>query len=253
MTNPQDRVGLWPQFTIRTALVATAFAALILGWVSSMQRAERSQRALMLRAMRAEGQLLMDRSRARFQEFDGARYTTLPPRTLERVKLEGMNLRDITIAGGATAFYRASFNDSDLENATLSGGGSSFQRAQFNNARLIDARLTGGGSSFQLASFDNADLSGAVLTGSFGSFQGASFAAAKFQGTQFQGSEVAFHAVNIDGAQFQGADLTALKRGDLESCYFQTPPTYDAQTRFPEGFDPLLNSWKRSPGGNSSD
>jgi hypothetical protein len=51
--------------------------------------------------------------------------------------------------------------------------------------------------------------------------------------------------VNFSGARFEGADLSALDSGDLASCYFKEPPTYDHQTTFPAGFDPVKNLWRR--------
>jgi uncharacterized protein YjbI with pentapeptide repeats len=230
--------GRRPQFTIRAVLVAIAFLALVLGWYSAVQRAEVTIRRLSMRAMHAEAELRARKLNDRFQDREAQRNK----RVLSRANLEGVNLRNTSIAVGASAFQRACFNHSDLESASLTGGASSFQYAQFDNANLVNATLTGGGASFSLASFDNANLSGAVLTGQF---QGASFAGAKLIGTQFRGSELSFQAVNIDGAQFEGADLSAIRRYDLESCFFQTPPTYDEKTRFPEGFDPVVQLWTR--------
>ena len=54
-----------------------------------------------------------------------------------------------------------------------------------------------------------------------------------------------FQEANIDGTQFQGTDLSMLDHYSLESCYFNTPTNYDQTTRFPEGFDPASQRWKR--------
>jgi hypothetical protein len=32
----------------------------------------------------------------------------------------------------------------------------------------------------------------------------------------------------------------------VPSCYFDTPPTYNANTKFPNGFDPVGNGWKKA-------
>jgi uncharacterized protein YjbI with pentapeptide repeats len=122
----------------------------------------------------------------------------------------------------------------------LTGGGASFQGASFNNAILRNAKLAGGGSSFQLATFENADLSGAVLSGSL---QGVSLRKAKCVGTTINGS---FQGANIGAAQFQNADLSAVRSEDLGSCYFDAPPTYDANTKFPDRFDPVTHGWKKT-------
>ena len=54
-----------------------------------------------------------------------------------------------------------------------------------------------------------------------------------------------FQVVNISGARLEAADLSAIAHDDLASCYFKEPPTYDARTRFPPGFDPVDHSWRR--------
>jgi uncharacterized protein YjbI with pentapeptide repeats len=152
-----------------------------------------------------------------------------------------MRLQCAVIHAGTSAFQRTVFDNSDLSNASLSGGGASFQGASFNHAVLRNAKLAGGSSSFQLATFESADLSGAVLTGNL---QGISLRNAKCVDTTIQGS---FQGANIDAAQFQDADLSAVESVNLASCYFDAPPTYDANTKFPEGFDPIANGWKKTP------
>ena len=83
---------------------------------------------------------------------------------------------------------------------------------------------------------------GATLIGGSASFQGASFEDATLIGAKLSGN---FQEVNISGARFEAADLSAIARDDLASCYFKEPPTYDAGTKFPPGFDPVERLWRR--------
>jgi hypothetical protein len=54
-----------------------------------------------------------------------------------------------------------------------------------------------------------------------------------------------FQGVNISGARLEAADLSAIARDELARCYFEEPPTYNARTKFPPGFDPVERSWRR--------
>jgi uncharacterized protein YjbI with pentapeptide repeats len=130
-----------------------------------------------------------------------------------------------------------------LEKATLQGGVSSFQFACFDDANLSQASLTGGGASFQGSTFVKANLTGATLAGGPSSFQNASFEDAILVGATLVGS---FQVANISGAKFQGADISAINCDDLASCYFDTPPSYNAETKFPTGFDPMEQLWQRT-------
>jgi uncharacterized protein YjbI with pentapeptide repeats len=84
----------------------------------------------------------------------------------------------------------------------------------------MGATIVGGGASFQKATFEGAILIDATLSGNF-------------------------QLVNISGARLEGADLSAIARDNLASCYFKDPPTYDARTKFPPGFDPAERAWRR--------
>ena len=158
---------------------------------------------------------------------------------------EGENLRGATL--NRDSFRLASFKDSDLHGAKLVGGVSSFQGARFDNARLSNCTLTGGASSFQGASFVNSDLSSSVLTGNF---QCASFEHATLRGAHIVAlTAVDFQGVKLDGAAFQQADLSTIAAGALKSCYFTgAPPSYDRETKFPQGFNPTMYGWVRVEG-----
>ena len=58
------------------------------------------------------------------------------------------------------------------------------------------------------------------------------------------GGRTAFVAVDIDNAKFEGANLTAIHAENLRSSYFASPPTYNSQTQFPAGFDPVNAGWR---------
>jgi uncharacterized protein YjbI with pentapeptide repeats len=213
--------------------------AVLLGWVASEQRADRERR-------RQEQHL-----RYAYEELGRARDALQDQQRVQRpdrarsfwdADLEGSNLAGMTIASDSNAFQRASFRKCRLEGATLEGGGSSFQLARFDAAKLERANLKGGGASFQASSFVGADLTGATLTGGPVSFQGASFEDAILIGAKLSGN---FQGVNISGARFEAADLSAITRDNLSSCYFKAPPSYDARTKFPPGFDPIERSWRR--------
>ena len=84
------------------------------------------------------------------------------------------------------------------------------------DTNLAQARLTGGDASFQGSTFVRAELTGATLAGGPSSFQNASFEDAIMVGAKLVGS---FQATNISGANLQGADISAIDRADLASCY----------------------------------
>lgn len=261
------------RFTLRGLLFGMLLAALGLGSLVSRWRAQDRLESVHRRLLVAQQQVRMAQSRA---EVQLPAPTDNPPRRkgpFSGVRLDGASLRGVTITVDETiarksAFGRTSFVGCDLEGASLTGdgawfqgaqfdnanltgarlagGGASFQAARFDNANLTGSQLTGAGSSFQLASFNNADLTGATLTGGGGAFQGASFRGANFSGASVVcPNPGAFQSANIDGTHFPGADLSAVDSQALESCYFDTPPAYDASTKFPAGFEP--NGWKRAP------
>ena len=230
------------RFSLRTALVCTALIALTLGWYRTVKEARTRNARLERELTNAVAQIHLAESRAAFQGGDRSNVKpTAKGGVLSGATLEGVNLRGIVIDGGSSAFQRTVFGHSDLSNVSLSGGAASFQAASFNHAILKNARLTGGGSSFQLATFEDADLSGAELTGNL---QGISLKHAVCVGTTIVGS---FQGARIDAVQFQMADLTGINNRNLASCYFEDPPTYDAETTFPEGFDPAANGWSEVP------
>jgi type II secretory pathway pseudopilin PulG len=228
-----------PRFSIRELVFLIILVALALGWATSQQRADRERRQQEQRLRYAEEELRRARDELQDQQR-GQRPDRL--RSFWEADLEGSNLAGMTIASNGNAFQRASFRKCRLEGATLAGGDSSFQLARFDAAKLARARLTGGGSSFQMSSFVGADLTGATLMGGGASFQNASFEDAILIGATLSGN---FQAVNISGAKLEAADLSAIARDDLASCYFKDPPTYDARTKFPPGFDPVEHSWRR--------
>jgi hypothetical protein len=228
-----------PRVSIRGLFFLILLVALLFGWHSSRQRAERERRQQEQRLRYAEEELRRARDELRDQQR-GPRPDRA--RSFWEADLEGSNLAGMTIASGSNAFQRASFRECILEGATLVGGDASFQLARFDAAKLARAQLKGGGSSFQASSFLGADLTGATLVGGGSSFQGASFEEATLIGAKLSGN---FQVVNISGARLEAADLSAIARDDLGSCYFKDPPTYDARTMFPPGFDPVERSWRR--------
>ena len=227
-----------PRFTIRAVLVVTLMIGLLLGWRASVRRARLQLAQQATRLQYAE--LELERTREELEDHDRARSDR--PRALWEVQLDGAHLRGVTIASPSNAFQRASFKKCDLENATLQGGDAAFQYVRFDNANLVNAKLTGGGASFQLATFVDADLTGASLTGGGASFQGSSFENATLVQARLIGS---FQLVNISETRFEGADLSALDGHSLASCYFKEAPTYDAQTQFPDTFDPEAQLWRQ--------
>lgn len=231
---------LAPRLKLRTALALVGGVALAAGWYASMERL-RSRDAWLRQQLfnaRSEVQAAAWRAESRADEsLNGAEQESARP----RVRFGGAKLPGVVIKAGDSAFQRAVFDNVDLSNGSLTAGVSSFQLASFNNAVLTGARLIGGGGSFQLASFENADLRNAVLKGNL---QGVSLKNAKCIGATISGS---FQCANIDGAQFQKADLSAVERNDLASCYFDARPAFDRATKFPDGFDPVDQGWELVP------
>ena len=232
------------RFSIRSLLAFTLIVAIGFLCVQSALDAQKwKQRHLQLseRLMAAENQLSFRSGRnGRKLPDPGNRSRGF----LSGAQLDGSDFRGVVIRLGASAFQRTSLNDANLQNAVITAGGASFQFAQFDGANLQGAKLTGGGASFQLASFVAADLSQATLTGSGSSFQLASFRNANLTGATITGPNISFQAVDLDSAKFEHADLSAIAAADLAACYFSTPPTYNANTRFPTGFDPVAVGWK---------
>jgi uncharacterized protein YjbI with pentapeptide repeats len=209
-----------------------------LGWRASIRDAKEQLARQTIQLRYAEQEL--ERARDDVKDRDRPRQPT--PRNFWEAELDGAWLRDMTISSPTNAFQRASLKNCDLQNATLEAGGAGFQFARFDGSNLANAKLKGDAASFQLATFVGCDLTGAVLEGGGSSFQASSFENATLIGARLVGS---FQLANISGARFEGADLSAIDSNSLESCYFKDPPTYDGQTRFPPGFDPAANLWRR--------
>jgi uncharacterized protein YjbI with pentapeptide repeats len=228
-----------PRFSTRGLFFLILLVAVLLGWASSQRRAERERRLQEQRLRYAEEELRRARDELRDQQR-GPRPDRA--RSFWEADLERSNLAGMTIASNSNAFQRASFRECRLEGATLQGGGASFQYARFDAAKLARAHLKGGGASFQASSFVGADLTGATLIGGDSSFQLASFEGATLIGATLSGN---FQVVNLSGARLEAADLSAIACDDLASCYFKEPPTYDARTKFPAGFDPVERLWRR--------
>jgi uncharacterized protein YjbI with pentapeptide repeats len=220
-------------------LFFTLLVAMVLGWHSSVRDARRQLARQTIQLRYAEQEL----RRARDDLKDQGRAKQPNSRAFREADLDGAHLPEVTISSPTNAFQRASLKNCNLQNATLEAGGAAFQGARFDGSNLANAKLTGGASSFQSATFVGCDLTDAVLSGVGSSFQLASFEDATLVGAKLVGS---FQLVNISRARFEGADLSALMRDSLESCYFKEPPTYNRQTRFPLGFDPATNSWRQA-------
>jgi Pentapeptide repeats (8 copies) len=241
MAEPSAPARWLPRISIRGLCLLILLLALLLGWVSSWQRAERERRLRESQLHYAEEELrrakdeLRDQLRRQVPRSDRTR-------SFWEADLEGSDLAGMTIASNSNAFQRASFRKCRLESATLQGGDASFQLARFDGARLARAYLKGGSASFQASSFAGADLAGATLTGGTSSFQGSSFEDAILIGATLSGN---FQGVNISGARLEAADLSAIVPADLASCYFKEPPTYNPRTKFPPGFDPSERLWSR--------
>ncbi|MCC7336751.1 MAG: pentapeptide repeat-containing protein [Pirellulaceae bacterium] len=247
MTNSFNLTQRWSQFSNRGLLLLIVIVAMSCAWYSSLRHADvalqlsyRTQRLQMQHLEYYKGEL----GRAKSQLSDQLRGKRPDSsRSFWESDLDGMNLMGMTIASSLNAFQRASFRNCNLENATLQGGDSSFQFACFDEANLTGASLFGGPSSFQLATFIGADITDATLTGTAASFHGASFEDATMVGARLSGS---FQGASISGARLEGADLSAVDSDDLASCCFDKPPTYDAKTKFPQGFDPVEQFWQSS-------
>ena len=123
----------------------------------------------------------------------------------------------------------------NLRNTTLECGAAAFQSAIFDESVMLNARLSAGVSSFQNSSFADADLTGAILRGGRASFQGASFENATLIGGTLIGD---FQTANFSGTRFEDADLSRIPARHLSTVHFNVPPTFNANTKFPVGFDP---------------
>jgi uncharacterized protein YjbI with pentapeptide repeats len=235
-----------PRFTIASLLVLMLVVGLLLGWRSSVETA-RKQLAEREIHIAKQGKALefaeAELQRARDQLGDLRKAQRDATRVLYGSMFEGATLAGATLSSPENAFQRTSFAGSDLERATLQGGTASFQLANFDGAQLAGAKLRGDNASFQGATFVGADLKGADLAGGPSSFQTASFENANLAGAKLAGS---FQAANLSGVNFAGADLSALSADDLASCYFRDAPRCNGSTKFPAGFDPIAQGWRRA-------
>ncbi|TWT36663.1 Pentapeptide repeats (8 copies) [Posidoniimonas corsicana] len=241
MTAPSSEPKKRWRFSLRSTLTGLLLVALLLGWRASLLR-EKSNAAKLMREnahLRGELQNKVDRLEVQLDAYRDLREQSHP------LSIDTRSLRGMQITSSGNIFQAAFICGFDLSGAQLTGGGSAFQLAHFDESNLAGATLAGGGGSFQEASFENADLTNATLTGGSASFQGASFSRANLTGARINVSATsAFQQVNLTAAQCQGADLSALDSQSLASCYFDDPPTYDGQTRFPAGFNPREQGWE---------
>lgn len=239
MHESSDPPRLKRQFSVRSLCLLILIVALGLGWHAAELRVDTVRRLHSKRQEHAEQELYRARNaldkRQRGLQADRSR-------SFWEADLEGSNLKGMIIAAPGNAFQRASFRQCNLEDSALEGGAASFQFSLFDAANLARATLKGGPASFQGASFVDADLTGATLVGDSASFQQASFEDAILIKAKLSGN---FQSANLSGARLQGADLSAIKADNLASSYFTVPPRYDAATKFPVGFDPVEQLWRR--------
>lgn len=233
-------------FRLRSLFLATAFAAVLLGWRQTYRTVlerESELRSLSnrMRALESSFADLYVRPVPHHRDNAATRLRMFSGRTLDGCDLSGM-----TIHSSNPEFQSVTLDGANLEGADISVGSSSFQRACFDHARLQNATLAASGAAFQYVTFVGADLRGAKLTAGTGAdFQVVSFRDANLTGAKIvcSGSS-AFSAVDVDNAQFQAADLSSIDDDNLESSYFSKPPTYDRLTKFPPGFDPKRAGWR---------
>jgi hypothetical protein len=98
------------QFTIRTALLAMLVLAMAFVWYKSAVVTERKNDGLMQRLYRAHSEIRNAKSRAEFDQR--AKGSMSGRRGLSNVRLDGMNLRGISINGAL--FQVSSFKNCDL-------------------------------------------------------------------------------------------------------------------------------------------
>lgn len=238
MTN-SSVLSLWfTRFNIRELVLLIVIVTFGYGWFSAEQRLDRERRLMETERKYLEAKL--DRVKDELQDqVRGPRPD--PWRSFWEAGLEGSNLVGMTLASRGNAFQRANFRKCNLKDAVLQGGVAAFQIARFDGADMIRCQLTGEASSFQRASFAAANLTEAILSGGSGSFQATTFENAVLIGARLSGD---FQNSNLSGARFESADLSAITKESLASCYFKVPPTYDSRTTFPAGFDPDFHLWK---------
>lgn len=240
MSQNEPRRGF--RFSIREMLLLMLLIAALLGWNNSSKDAAKRLRDVQRQIMHSRMAADYDKSREETmaRKAPSVWKKHLHP-SFSYLTIDGVDLGGVSIDGGDNSFQSAALTNCDLSGAALDG---LFQGARFDGSNLTDSKLGGGGASFQMSSFANANLTRATLRGGGSSFQGSSFAGANLTDAIIICSGASFQAVKLDGAIFVGADLSRLDHGSLESCYFQTPPTYDERTRFPTDFDPVEAGWK---------
>lgn len=121
-----------------------------------------------------------------------------------------------------------SFQETDLSDTDLSGL----------NLRAFDfSRADFSGSSLMRAAMVDSDLAGADLTG-------ADLTGAVLDGVSLVGSDL--DGANLEGASLSGSDLSGsdVSRAVAMPRLGDVPLCYDADTKWPEGYDPPMLDWR---------
>ena len=127
--------------------------------------------------------------------------------------------------GGSFHFQGQNLANADFSNSKMSD--SCFDGADLRNADLSN-------SVASCSSFHSCDLRGAELQ--CGVFAGANFTNADLRNARLDGSVLV--GANFSGARIEGARLTSTTIIGNSST-FDSTTTYDADTLFPEEFDPV--------------
>jgi uncharacterized protein YjbI with pentapeptide repeats len=145
---------------------------------------------------------------------------------LASVNLTGANLRQAHLAGAnlteAVCFH------ADLSGANLSGA--NLARTLFVFADLSGANLAGANLSqtrFDAATLSRVKLSGAKLTGTF------------LAGTNLRGADLRHADLRAASLMLPEGHYIGLPKGAGRVPADVTGARYDAQTRWPQGFDPV--------------
>jgi len=155
---------------------------------------------------------------------------------LKGADLRGADLREANLKGASlkeSHLSRANFTAAKLEGANLSGA--NLELAMLAEADLQAANLRGAslsGTILRKANLEMADLTLADLSDIYMLNQGGG-GGANLEGANLRGANLS--KANLRGADLRGANL---KEVNLDKALTQGA-YYDAQTRFPNGFDPV--------------
>jgi hypothetical protein len=151
----------------------------------------------------------------------------------------GQHLDSLTIT---TAMPGSNFTDATLDSASFTLPAQGWQGALLRGLEIRGGTLTGGSGVMAGVDARRARWTGFLISAGAGGFAGANFTDTAFLGCRITGPGDLWQGADLTGAVFRRCDLSSA--GNPALAGFTSPPRYDAETRFPPGFNPTLAGWQ---------